>query len=279
MSAVAFSNVPPFAGILSAGALALFAMYALSIVAGLVAAFVLRRTVLRGPVPTLVLELPPFRLPQARNVALGAWSKVRTFLADAGTIILALTIVLWALLSYPRNSSEAEVFQSQREQAHASLEGEVLDQALGRIDQDHAKSILENSVAGRLGRITEPLLEPLGMDWRLGVAIFASFAAREVFVSTLAVVFGIEDGSETSQPLRKALASATRSDGSPLMTPLTGLSILVFFVLACQCMSTLAVVKRESESWTWPAFLLAYMSVLAYVASLAVYQLGRLFTQ
>jgi ferrous iron transport protein B len=125
-----------------------------------------------------------------------------------------------------------------------------------------------------MGRIIEPVIEPLGFDWRIGVGILGAFAAREVFVSTLGIVFGIEEADEKSVSLRSSLQNAQRADGSPLMSPLTGVSLMVFFVLACQCMSTLVVVRKESGTWRWPVFMFGYMSVLAYVASLTVYQVG-----
>ncbi len=136
---------------------------------------------------------------------------------------------------------------------------------------------LRYSVAGRLGHLIEPALSPLGFDWRIGVGILGAFAAREVFVGTLGIVFDMADASETSEPLRETLRAATWPDGSPLFTPLAGVSLMVFFVLACQCMSTVAVVKRESGGWRWPLFMVAYMTVLAYSASLLVYQVGRYF--
>lgn len=231
-------------GVLSTGAVMLFAMYMLSVVAALTAAAVLRRTVLKGPGSTLVLELPPYRLPAPRVLLFNVWQRVRAFLIGAGTVILALTIVLWALLSYPRSTAAA------------------------------AGDQLRQSFAGRLGHAIEPAIEPLGFDWRIGVGIIGAFAAREVFVSTLAIVFDIESTTDGDEPLREALRAATWPDGRRLMTPLAGVSLMVFFVLACQCMSTIAVVRRESGTWRWPLFMLAYMTVLAYGASLVVYQVG-----
>jgi len=133
---------------------------------------------------------------------------------------------------------------------------------------------MQFSLAGRLGRAIEPVIAPLGFDWRLGIGILGAFAAREVFVSTMGIVFGIEDADEESGTLRASLQGARRSDGSKLMTPLTGVSLMIFFVLACQCMSTIVVVRRESGGWGWPAFMFGYMSVMAYIASLIVYQVG-----
>jgi ferrous iron transport protein B len=278
VSATVFATTGAGIGVVSAGALALFGMYALSVVAALVAAAVLRRTVLRGPAASFVLELPPYRMPVFRVLFGGVWQRVRTFLIDAGSVILALTIVLWALLSYPRSAAVAAAAEAQRSAATAAaLSDEAREERLSAIDREEAGAQLRQSAAGRLGRLIEPALEPLGFDWRIGIGILGAFAAREVFVSTLGIVFDIEEADEASQPLREALRSATWPDGAPLMTPLAGVSLMVFFVLACQCMSTVAVVRRESGTWRWPIFMVAYMTVLAYVASLTVYQMGRFF--
>jgi ferrous iron transport protein B len=183
-----------------------------------------------------------------------AWLKGRAFLSEAGTIILVSTIILWLTLSFPQR--DAQVDESPAE-AHAIQ--------------------LEASYAGQIGRAIEPTLAPLGFDWRIGVGLIGAFAAREVFVSTLGIVHGVGDSvDEESNSLRDRLRAARRPDGTPLYTPLVGLSLLVFFALACQCLSTLAVVRRETASWRWPSFLLAYMTVLSWVASAVVYQGGLL---
>ncbi len=263
-------------GFLSAGAVALFAMYALSVVAALVAAAVLRRTVLKGPVPTLVLELPPYRLPSFSVLLRGVVQRVKVFLVDAGTVILALTIILWALLSYPKDPAVTAEAEANRAAVTAqNLSADEHDARIAEIDSHENGAQLRYSVAGRLGHLIEPALEPLGFDWRIGVGILGAFAAREVFVGTLGVVFDIGNADETNEPLRETLRAATWPDGSPLFTPLAGVSLMVFFVLACQCMSTVAIVKRESGGWRWPLFMVAYMTVLAYGASLLVYQVGR----
>ena len=270
---------PPGATVLggiTAGAAALFAMYALSVVAALGAAAVLRRTVLRGPRPTLVLEMPPYRWPVASVLTRSTWRHVRSFIVDAGTIILALTIVMWAALSYPRNSTTSAAFAAQRASVEQSQPpGPARDAALKTLETQEQGAQVRWSAAGRVGRFIEPALDPLGLDWRVGVGILGAFTAREVFVSTLGIVFDIGDADEGNQPLRQTLRSARRADGSTLFTPLSGLALMVFFVLACQCMSTLAVVRRESGSWKWPAFIFGYQTALAYVCALIVYQGGR----
>ena len=277
VTAVVFAGDARVLGVLSAGAAVLFAMYALSVIATLGAAAVLRRTVLKGPRLPLVLELPPYRVPLWRNVTLVAWRGLRKFLVDAGTIILTMTIILWALLSYPRSAEIAERYAEQRAEVQATVaDPGVREERLALLEGREAGESLQYSIAGRLGRVIEPAIEPLGFDWRIGVGILGAFAAREVFVSTLGIVFGIAEADEESQSLRASLQEARHADGSPLMTPLAGVSLMVFFVLACQCMSTIGVVRRESGSWGWPVFMFAYMSVLAYGASLLVYQAGSL---
>ncbi|MFO7562773.1 MAG: ferrous iron transport protein B [Enhygromyxa sp.] len=231
------------------GGLILLGMYLLSTVSALVLGAIYKRTLLKGPVPPLVLELPPYRLPRVRDTLRQVWDRTADFLRDAGTIILAVTIVLWGLLTYPK-----------------------VDEA----DLQPGETAIERSIAGSAGKALEPALEPIGQDWRIGIGLIGSFAAREVLVSTLGLVYGIEGADEDDTPLREAITTAKRVDGSPRYTPLSGLALMVFFVYACQCMSTLAVVRRETRSWKWPAFMLVSMTVIAYLAALLVFQVGRL---
>jgi len=264
-------------GWFSAGAVALFSMYVLSVLVTLGAAAVLRRTVLRGPTPTFLLEMPPYRWPSATILWLNAWRRLRIFLVDAGTIILAMTIVLWAVLSFPKSEEVTERYEAERARIQQmDLSAAAEEEALRSLESAEAGAQLEQSLGGRFGHAIEPALRPIGFDWQIGVGIIGAFAAREVFVSTLGVVFGIGEADEENKPLRQALRDARHADGTPVMTPLSGVSLMVFFLLACQCMSTIAVVRKESGSWKWPLFLFSYMTVLAYLASLLVYQGGRL---
>jgi ferrous iron transport protein B len=274
--ATVFGASTPLWGVVSVGAVTLFAMYALSVVAALTAAAVLRRTVLKGPAPTLLLELPPYRWPVAGVLLRSTWRQVRSFLVDAGTIILALTIVMWALLSYPKDSTAAARVAAERSAIAARIaDGPDRDAALDALDRRARGEEVRSSVAGRLGHLLEPSLRPLGLDWRVGIGILGAFSAREVFVSTLGIVFDVGAADETDQSLRETLRGATRADGTRLLTPASGLALMVFFVLACQCMSTVAVVRRESGTWRWPLFMFAYQTVLAYTGALVTYQLGR----
>jgi ferrous iron transport protein B len=233
------------------GGLLLLGMYALSTVSALAIGAIYKRTLLRSPTPPLVLELPPYRLPRLRDTARHVWDRTADFLRDAGTIILAVTIVLWGLLSYPKVDPET------------LSEGETA---------------IEHSLAGKLGKTIEPVLEPIGQDWRIGIGLIGSFAAREVLVSTLGLVYGIEsDVDEDDAPLREVIREAKTPEGTPRYGKASGLALMVFFVFACQCMSTLAVVKRETRSWRWPAFMLASMTVIAYVAALLTYWIAKAF--
>ena len=260
-------------GFLPLGAALMVAMYCFSILMTLLAAAVLGRTVVRGRRVPLILELPPYRVPSLKSVLRMMWERAAVFLKEAGTVILACTIVLWALLSFPRG--EAPVTAPLAADAPAETQTRPAPTKAEEIADRSAR--LEHSYGGRLGKAIEPALRPLGFDWKIGVGLIGAFAAREVFVSTLGVVYGVAGGDEDTAPLRDRIKHEKRADGRPVYSALTGLSLMVFFALACQCMSTLAVVRRETRSWRWPAFLFGYMTVLAYLASLMVYQGGRLF--
>ncbi|MCS6859380.1 MAG: ferrous iron transport protein B [Abditibacteriales bacterium] len=240
-------------GFISLPALTLFSMYILGVLAAMGVGWLFRRTLFKGQPSPFLLELPPYRLPVLRNVLITLWERAREFLYRAGTIILAISMILWFLVSYPQR---------------APLANETKEQAAGEQ--------IRHSYAGRLGRLIEPVVRPLGFDWKIGIGLIGSFAAREVLVSTLATVYNVGEADETSVGLREALRREKYPDGRPVYTPLVAVSLMVFFVLACQCMSTVAIVRRETNSWGWAAFMVAYMTALAYLGSLTVYQGGRL---
>lgn len=242
---------------------ALLVMYLFSTLITLIAAVVLGKLVVPGDAIPTVLEMPPYRVPDPRNVVRTVISRVGDFLREAGRTILVATVVLWALLSFPRY--EPEQVLSPEVVASAAANGADLE-ALA------APEALEHSYAGRIGQAVEPVIRPLGFDWKIGVGLIGAFAAREVFVATLGVVYGIEDADESNVGLRERLRAERRADGSPQWTPRTGMSVMVFFALAMQCMSTLAVLRKETEGWRWPAFVTLYMSALAWALSFATYQ-------
>jgi ferrous iron transport protein B len=248
-------------------------MYLFSTSIALIAAAVLGRTLIKGHSVPLILELPPYRWPGLRSVLTMMWMRARSFLSEAGSVILAFTILMWLLLSYPKLDLPAETqgAPSGANAARVEQGTEAPTSASAEAQQ------LERSYAGRLGKALEPALAPLGFDWKIGVGIVGAFAAREVFVSVMGLVYGLgEVADDEVAPLRDRMRAETRADGRPVYTPLVGLSLMVFFALACQCMSTLAVVRRETRSWRWPVFLFGYMTTLAWVASFIVYQGGRL---
>ena len=256
--------------------LMLTGMYVFSTVVAMGCAAVLGRTILKGPKVPFVMEMPAYRMPHWPSVARMMWQKSAVFLKEAGTVILACTVGMWLLLSFPSNPELEGDYDGRRAQAE-TLAPEAREAALAEIDQAESSERLRKSYAGRLGTAIEPTLEPLGFDWQIGIGILGAFAAREVFVSTMAVVYGLdEETDETSGALRESIRAQTWPDGRPVYTPLVCFSLMVFFALACQCMSTLAVVKRETAGYRWPVFLFVYMTALAWGASFVLYQGGRL---
>jgi ferrous iron transport protein B len=287
--------------------------YVLGILAVLVIAFALKRTVLPGDTALLVLELPSYKAPSLKTALLTTLDRAKVFVVKAGTIILIASIVLWALATYPKSEVPAQVGELEAQAAQiqeriaalsnpapvkadqATVAPLLAPQAAGepteleKLSQeaddltaraDHLKqqSALSHSFAGKIGHFIEPAIKPLGYDWQIGIGLISSLAAREMFVSTLAVVYGMgSDANPDDQSFNESLAQKTRSDGSKIFTVATSLSLLVFYVFAMQCLSTTAVVKRETNSWKWPLFQLGYMSVLAYVSALVVYQVASHF--
>lgn len=253
-------------------ALVFTAAYSLGIVAALAMAFLFKKTILKGESRPLVLELPSYKVPSLRNALLTMYDRAMVFIRKAGTVILLISIILWALATYPKSDAPATaVALSQQAQAlEASGQSDAAAELAAKADLLTAQHSLAYSFAGRAGRIVEPVLRPLGFDWQIGVGVISSFAAREVIVSTLAIVYGV--GEDDSDTMTQTMRSATRSDGSPVFTTATCWSLLVFYVLAMQCLPTQAITRRETNSRKWPAFQFAYMTVLAYVSALIVYQ-------
>jgi ferrous iron transport protein B len=230
-------------------ALMFVGLYFAGILTGLVASLVLRRSATKGKTLPLVLEMPSYRMPQAKVVLRKAWQSATRFLREVGTVILFASAVLWALLTIP-------------------MPGQSSERAVG--------APIEHSIAAAVGRAIEPATRPLGFDWRINVGLIGSFGARELMVGTMGVIFGVEDAGENPAPLSDHIRDAKKANGAPLYTPATALALLAFFMLACQCMSTISAVYRETRSVVWPALLLGYTYVAAYVVALGVYQLGHL---
>lgn len=214
-------------------ALTLFSMYALGTLMVFVMAWVFNRTISGAEPPSFLLEMPPYRKPHLGTVLMRMWEQSVQFVVRAGTVILALSVVMWFLAAYPKTSADPAVQ-------------------------------LEQSYAGKLGKAIEPVIAPLGFDWKMGVGLVSSFAAREVFVSTMATIYSVGDDSEDNKTLTERLKAEKRPDGSPTYTPLVAVCLMVFYVLAMQCLSTVAIVKRETGGWKWPLFQIAYMTALAW---------------
>lgn len=264
-------------GFISVGALLMLTMYAIGIIVAIAVGFILKRTVLKAPPPPFLMELPPYRLPNLRTVFQNMVTRAWLFLKRAGTVILAISIILWALMYFPRSAGSTVPSSTSQVSGVSQSAPESL-----KIEPENAPPAeseqLRNSYAGKLGHVIEPVIQPLGFDWKMGVALIASFAAREVLVSTLSIIYNVgKDENEESETLISAIREAKTDDGKTAWTPLTALTLMVFFVLAMQCMSTLAVVRRETNSWSWPIFMFAYMTALAYIAALITYQGGKAF--
>jgi ferrous iron transport protein B len=264
-------------GFVSVGALLILTMYLLGIAVAIAIAFVLKRTLLKAPAPPLVMELPPYRLPNIKTVFLNVFQRAGMFLKRAGTVILAISIILWALTNFPRNN-QPSVFVGQSQEQIASAAEKTLDEKTTDDGQKikNENEIIRHSFAGRLGHLIEPAIAPLGYDWKIGIALISSFAAREVFVSTLSILYNVgKDADAENDSLIEAVRNAKRDDGTPVWSPLLALTTMIFYLLAFQCASTFAVVRRETNSWGWTFFMVAYMTALAYVAALLTYQIGR----
>ncbi len=277
--------IPPqrLFGVFPLQGLTLLGMYLLGIVVALAMAWLFKKTLLKGDPPLLIMELPPYRRPLVRVVFRHMWDRSKLFIQRAGTVILGINIILWFLATYPRNAERAQAFASQRQGIQSKLAAGDLSQTqaeseLAKLSHAAASESLRGSFAGMMGRAIEPVIAPLGFDWKIGIGIVTSFAAREVFVSTMSTVYSVgEEGSGDSgmSNLARTLQAQTRPDGSPLYTSLLGITLMVFYVFALQCVSTVAIVRRETNSWKWPLFQWAYMGALAWGLAFITYQGGR----
>lgn len=254
-------------GIFSLQGLVMMALYMLGVVMAMIVSYVAKWFIRLKEKSFFILELPIYRAPRWNNVVVTMINKGKVFVMDAGKVIMVISLILWAMSSFGPGGRRAAIAADYdaREQQHPAQAAEL--------DKAKQSAMLENSYAGRLGHIIEPVIRPLGYDWKIGIALITSFAAREVFVGTMATLYSVEGGKDADrQTLRQRMQSARRDDGSPVYTLASGVSLMIFYVLAMQCMSTLAVVRRETRSWKWPLIQLVYMTGLAYAMSLIVFQ-------
>jgi len=278
-----FIPARPVLGVLGLQGLTLFSLYALGIVAAIVVALVLKKTLLRGETPPFVIELPSYKRPSLRTVLHRVLERGWLFLRCAGSIILAVSIVVWAALYYPHDTaavdSQPAIMQLQAELDAAAPESERHARLAAQLDRERAGAMQRQSYLGRAGRAIEPVFRPLGWDWRISCAVLASFPAREVVVASLRVIFNMGDEVDGESDNGAELHGATW-DGSDrkLFTLPVALSILVFFALCAQCAATLAVIRSETNSWRWPMFTFVYMTTLAYLGAWITYQVGTWLT-
>ena len=280
----AFIPAATFFGPIGYQGLTMFLLYMFGTVVAFIAAAVLKKTI-SGPESFFMLELPPYRAPQWRLVFWRMIERAKIFLIRAGRIIFAFSILLWFGATYPKAELPAELqnqystVQTELASLNATTNAErvtQLEDQLAELDNTASAYQMEQSAIGYLGKLIEPVMRPLGFDWKLSAGIITAFAAREVIVGALGTIYSIADADEESLDLRKHLQEARDPDtGQLLYTPLVAISLLVFFVLALQCTSTLAIAKRELNSWKWPVIMWVYMTGLAYLASLIVFQGGK----
>jgi ferrous iron transport protein B len=240
-------------------------------------AWLLKKTLLKGEPPMLIMELPPYKRPVVKVALRHMWDWSKLFLQRAGTVILGINIVLWFLATYPRHAEVAQEFAAKR--ATITEQDAAGKELLKKVDEEEAGENLRRSFAGMAGRAMEPIIKPLGFDWKIGIGLVASFAAREVFNSTMSTIYNIgegDDSEESAKALADTLREQRRADGTSLYTPLLGVTLMVFYVFALQCVSTVAIVRRETNSWRWPVFQWVYMGVLAWTFAFITYQGGRL---
>jgi ferrous iron transport protein B len=260
-------------GIVNLQGLVLFGLYAIGIVGGVATALLLRHSALRGEKPTFILALPEFRMPNVRTVAMKLLDRVHVFLRRAGTVIFAVAVVVWALAYFPRSPAVEQARAEATASAAATLRGPELDARIAEIKNRAAADHLAQSWLGRAGQLVEPVFSPLGWDWRVSAAVIAGFPAREVVVAVLGTIYAVGDDAD-EQSLAGRLQDARWPDGRLVFTLPMVLGLLLFYAWCLQCAATLAVIRRETNSWRWPLFAWSYMTVLGYGGALAIFQIG-----
>ncbi|GAB3364795.1 ferrous iron transport protein B [Arachidicoccus ginsenosidivorans] len=263
-----------YLGIFSARGLIMMFMYLLGVVMALIVSLVLKWIIKIKEKSFFILELPVYRAPRWKNVGVTMVEKAKIFVLEAGKVIMVISLLIWFLSSYgpsKRMHTVTEKYEHAKTALIAAVP--VNSTAIEDLDREYGTEKLENSYAGILGKSIEPVIRPLGYDWKIGIALITSFAAREVFVGTMATLYSVDENNTAT--LQEKMENAKRSDGSKVYTLATAMSLIIFYVLAMQCMSTLAVVKRETKSWKWPMIQLAYMTALAYVCSWITFLLLR----
>ncbi len=254
--------------------LVLFGLYMLGIVGGIFTALVMKRFALRGPTPTFLIEIPPYRLPNFKSMGIRLLERGRIFLYRAGTVIFTVAVVIWALVYFPRPDNMLAEYAAQRAAVETRYEGAALAIELNAIDQTEAAALLEQSYLGRAGKFVQPVFAPLGWDWKITAGVIASFPAREVVVAVLGTIYAVGgDVDATDTRLLNRLRKAQHPDGTPVFTTGIAVGLMIFFAFCLQCMATLAVMRRETNTWKWPVAAWLYMTSLGYIGALLAYRL------
>ncbi|HHQ14896.1 MAG TPA: ferrous iron transporter B [Chromatiales bacterium] len=262
-----------FGGLLNLQGLVLFGLYMLGIAGGVLTALLLKRSLLRGPTPTFLVELPPYRWPSLQSVAIRLLARARIFLYRAGTVIFTVAVVAWALAYFPRPAEIAAKYDHRRAIAELRMEQPVLTAALTQINQEETAEYLEQSLLGRIGKTIQPVFAPLGWDWKVSAAVIAGFPAREVVIAVLGTIYAVGDTEVPEHALAERLRSATDAAGNPVFTLPMVIGLLVFYAFCLQCVATIAVIARETNSWAWPLGAWLYMTGLGYAGAFLAYHL------
>jgi ferrous iron transport protein B len=258
-------------GIFTLPGLTMLVMYFLGTVAAFGMAWLFKKTLLKGQPPVFFLEMPPYHKPSARTVLMAMLERALLFLKRAGTLILSMSVILWFLSTYPHLPAKAPALQRLAQAQATNADAKTLESLRDQAGQQQ----LAYSAAGRAGHFLEPVIAPIGFDWRIGVSLVSSFVAREVFVSSMGTIYSVADRNSDPDQVAASLKDKLRAD--PFFSPLLAVCVMVYYVLAMQCLSTVAVVKRETNGWKWPLFMTGYMTALAWGATFLVYHIGLAF--
>ena len=264
-------------GMLSLRAVVLFGFYFLGVIVAIPVAWLLKKTWFKGEIAPFVMEMPTFKLPSFLVVYNRVWESGKSFLMRAGSLIFLTTIIVWAAGYFPGDHSQLDQITVQLENENLPEDNPLRDD-LEKLNRELSSELLNTSYLGMAGHIIEPVVKPLGWDWRIGVAALASFPAREVIIGTLGTIYSLGgDVDEEDSGLMEQMHAARHEDGTPVFTVPVALSVMVFFALCAQCGATLMVMHHETKSWRWPIFSFTYMTSLAYIGAFLTYQIGTLF--
>ena len=261
-------------GIFNLQGLVLFGLYVLGIAGGIFTAMIMKRFALKGPTPTFLIEIPPYRLPNLKSMGIRLLDRGRIFVKRAGTVIFTVAVVVWALVYFPRPELILDKYDNERVAAAQQLSGATLEMQLAILDNREAAELVEQSYLGRAGKSIQPLFAPLGWDWKITASVIASFPAREVVVAVLGTIYAVgDDVDETDKRLLTRLRNAKHPDGTPVFTIGIAVGLMIFFAFCLQCMATVAIMRRETNGWKWPISAWLYMTGMGYLGALLAYQL------